>query len=58
MKAEIDMKLDTLTRISDKMMWYRYIVKNIAFKGDVFNKDAIEVWLEYLSKREANRSVL
>jgi hypothetical protein len=52
------MKLDTLTRMGAKMMWYKYIVKNIALKGDVFTKDAIEVWLEYLSKREANRSML
>ena len=31
-QAEIDMKFDTLTRMSDKMMWYKYIVKNIARK--------------------------
>lgn len=29
---EIDMKFDTLTRMADKMIWYKYIVKNIARK--------------------------
>jgi glutamine synthetase len=29
---EIDMKFDTLTRMGDKMMWYKYIVKNMAKK--------------------------
>jgi glutamine synthetase len=29
---EIDMKFDSLTRMADKMMWYKYIVKNIARK--------------------------
>jgi glutamine synthetase len=31
-QGEIDMKFDTLTRMGDKMMWYKYIVKNIARK--------------------------
>jgi glutamine synthetase len=29
---EIDMKFDTLTRMADNMLWYKYIVKNIARK--------------------------
>jgi len=29
---EIDMKFDTLTRMADNMLWYKYIVKNIAKK--------------------------
>jgi glutamine synthetase len=31
-QCEIDMKFDTLTRMGDKMMWYKYIVKNMARK--------------------------
>jgi glutamine synthetase len=31
-QAEIDMKFDSLVRMGDKMMWYKYIVKNIAKK--------------------------
>jgi len=31
-QAEIDMKFDTLVSMGDKMMWYKYIVKNIARK--------------------------
>lgn len=31
-QGEIDMKFDTLTRMADKMMWYKYIAKNIAKK--------------------------
>ncbi len=31
-QGEIDMKFDTLTNMADKMMWYKYIVKNIAKK--------------------------
>jgi glutamine synthetase len=31
-QCEIDMKFDTLTRMGDKMMWYKYIVKNMAKK--------------------------
>lgn len=31
-QGEIDMKFDTLTQMGDKMMWYKYIVKNIARK--------------------------
>jgi glutamine synthetase len=29
-QAEIDMKYDTLLSMSDKVMWYKYIVKNVA----------------------------
>jgi glutamine synthetase len=29
-QAEIDMRFDSLTRIADKLMWYKYIVKNVA----------------------------
>ena len=36
-QCEIDMKFDSLTRMGDKMMWYKYIVKNIARK---YNKVA------------------
>jgi glutamine synthetase len=31
-QCEIDMKFDSLVRMGDKMMWYKYIVKNIAKK--------------------------
>jgi glutamine synthetase len=31
-QAEIDMKFDSLTRMGDKMMWYKYIVKNTSRK--------------------------
>jgi len=31
-QAEIDMKFDSLTNMADKVMWYKYIVKNIARK--------------------------
>jgi len=31
-QAEIDMKFDSLTSMADKVMWYKYIVKNIARK--------------------------
>ncbi len=31
-QAEIDMKFDSLTRMADKMMWYKYIVKNVCKK--------------------------
>jgi glutamine synthetase len=31
-QCEIDMKFDSLVRMADKMMWYKYIVKNIARK--------------------------
>jgi glutamine synthetase len=31
-QCEIDMKFDSLTRMGDKMMWYKYIVKNMARK--------------------------
>jgi glutamine synthetase len=29
-QAEIDLKFDTLVAMADKMMWYKYIVKNVA----------------------------
>ena len=31
-QGEIDVKFDSLMRMGDKMMWYKYIVKNIAKK--------------------------
>jgi glutamine synthetase len=31
-QVEIDMKFDSLTRMGDKMMWYKYIAKNISKK--------------------------
>jgi glutamine synthetase len=31
-QCEIDMKFDTLSRMADKVMWYKYIVKNVARK--------------------------
>ncbi|KKL71504.1 hypothetical protein LCGC14_2094280, partial [marine sediment metagenome] len=31
-QGEIDMKFDTLTSMADKVMWYKYIIKNIARK--------------------------
>jgi glutamine synthetase len=34
-QAEIDMKFDTLVRIADKCMMYKYIVKNIAKKNNM-----------------------
>ncbi len=29
-QAEIDMKFDSMIRMADKLMWYKYIVKNVA----------------------------
>jgi glutamine synthetase len=29
-QAEIDMRFDTLTRMADQLMWYKYITKNVA----------------------------
>ena len=29
-QAEIDMRFDTLLRMGDKLMWYKYIIKNVA----------------------------
>jgi glutamine synthetase len=34
-QCEIDMKFDTLTRIADKCMMYKYIVKNVARKNNM-----------------------
>jgi glutamine synthetase len=31
-QCEIDMKFDTLTKMADSVLWYKYIVKNIARK--------------------------
>ncbi len=31
-QAEIDMRFNTLTRMADSMMWYKYILKNVARK--------------------------
>jgi len=31
-QAEIDMRFNTLTRIADSLMWYKYILKNVARK--------------------------
>ena len=29
-QCEIDMKYDTLTKMADKLMWFKYIIKNVA----------------------------
>ncbi len=29
-QAEIDMRFDTLLKMADKLMWYKYIIKNVA----------------------------
>ena len=34
-QAEIDMKFDTLLSMADKVMWYKYIVKNVARKHNM-----------------------
>ncbi|MBI5233343.1 MAG: type I glutamate--ammonia ligase [Deltaproteobacteria bacterium] len=31
-QAEIDMRFDSLVRMGDKLMWYKYIVKNVAWR--------------------------
>jgi glutamine synthetase len=31
-QAEIDMKFNSLTKIADSLMWYKYIIKNVARK--------------------------
>ncbi len=36
-QGEIDMRFDNLTRIADKLMWFKYIVKNVARR---YNKSA------------------
>jgi glutamine synthetase len=33
-QCEIDMKFDSLTRMGDKLMWFKYVVKNIAARHD------------------------
>jgi glutamine synthetase len=32
-QCEIDMKFDTLTTMADKLLWFKYCVKNVAFKN-------------------------
>ncbi len=32
-QAEIDMKFDTLLKMTDKLMWFKYIIKNVARKN-------------------------
>ena len=34
-QGEIDMKFDTLTSMADKVLWYKYIVKNVARKHNM-----------------------
>jgi glutamine synthetase len=34
-QGEIDMRFDTLTKMADQVMWYKYIVKNIARKHNM-----------------------
>jgi glutamine synthetase len=29
-QAEIDIRFDTLTRCADKLMWFKYVCKNVA----------------------------
>ena len=29
-QSEIDMRFDTLTKMADKLMWYKYVIKNVA----------------------------
>ncbi|OGP31385.1 MAG: type I glutamate--ammonia ligase [Deltaproteobacteria bacterium GWC2_42_11] len=31
-QAEIDMRFDSLVKMGDKLMWYKYIIKNVAWK--------------------------
>lgn len=31
-QAEIDMRFDSLVKMGDKLMWYKYIVKNVAWR--------------------------
>ncbi|HCU25420.1 MAG TPA: glutamine synthetase, partial [Deltaproteobacteria bacterium] len=31
-QCEIDMRFDSLTRMADKLMWFKYIIKNVAVK--------------------------
>jgi glutamine synthetase len=31
-QCEIDMRFNTLTRMADSLMWYKYVVKNVAYK--------------------------
>ncbi len=32
-QGEIDMQFDELTKMGDQFMWYKYIIKNVAFKA-------------------------
>src|SRR5262249_31677503 len=31
-QCEIDMRFDSLTKMADKLMWFKYIIKNVAVK--------------------------
>lgn len=33
-QAEIDIKFDSMLRTADKLMWYKYIIKNVALRHD------------------------
>ncbi len=33
-QGEIDMRFDSLTRMADKLMWFKHIVKNVAYKNN------------------------
>ncbi len=33
-QGEIDMRFDTLTRMADKLMWFKHIVKNVAYQNN------------------------
>src|SRR2546428_406248 len=37
-QAEIDMRFDSLTKMGDKMMGYKYVIKNIAAHPDVLDQ--------------------
>ena len=46
-QAEIDIRFDSLTRTADKLLWFKYIVKNVAMRnGKTVTKDVIETWIE------------
>src|SRR5258708_30027522 len=32
-QAEIDIRLDSLVRTADKLMWFKYIIKNVALRN-------------------------
>jgi glutamine synthetase len=33
-QGEIDMRFDSLTRMADKLMWFKHIVKNVAYRNN------------------------